>query len=241
MGTKKESKSKKKEKAKPKKKKVPKRSSKPTTSHKSSKSTNKDAELYCVCRQSWDGNSLMVQCDQCQDWFHPKCVGVSTKEAKDNPFICPSCQDKPILKLPNYKMGSYTSKMQLSYFESVGPKRLHQLYSIPDISKYYNSSTFNQQTRQNIIQQIIPPQQLQQIQHKLFQQLQSNTNHINQQKIYQLFNNELILIISEKRNKVLSMSQYLCNSSLHLNFIFMINLTFSSSSIMNFDFVYHVI
>ena len=229
MGTKKESKTKKKDKSKQKKKKVVKRSTRPTSSSKSSKSSNKDSELYCVCRQSWDGNSLMVQCDQCQDWFHPKCVGVSTKEAKDNPFICPSCQDKPILKLPSYKMGSYTSKMQLSYFESVDPKRLYQLYSIPDIAKYSNSSTFNNRSNQSIIQQIIPSQQLQQVQQKLFQQLQSNPNDIHHQKIYQQFNNELIFIISQKRSKVLSMS--------HFNKIitFILALKFSYHNLINFD------
>ena len=212
MGTKKESKaSRKKDKSKQKKKKVVKRTVRPTSSsskshNKSHNKNNKDTELYCVCRQSWDGNSLMVQCDQCQDWFHPKCVGVSTKEAKDNPFICPSCQDKPILKLPNYKMGSYTSKMQLSYYESVDPKRLYQLYSIPEINKYSKPSTLNLQSTQSIIEQIIPSKQLQQIQRKIVNQIQSNPYHITEWKVHQLFQNELILIISEYKNKVLSIS-----------------------------------
>ena len=127
-------------------------------------------------------------------------------------------------------MGSYTSKMQLSYFESVDPKRLYQLYSIPDIAKYSNSTTFNNRSSKSIIQQIIPSQQLQQIQHNLFQQLQSNPNDIHHQKIYQQYNNELIFIISEKKNKVLSIS--------HFNKIitFILALKFSYHNLIDFGF-----
>ena len=208
MGSKKDGKTtRKKDKVKQRKKKVVKRVVRPTSSNKNNHNkNNKDVELYCVCRQPWDGNSLMVQCDQCQDWFHPKCVGVSTKEAKDNPFICPSCQDKPILKLINYKMGSYTSKMQLSYYESIDPKRLYQLYSIPEINKYQQKQSIpNLSSSQTIIEQIIPPNHLQQIQDKIINDMENNPNNVSQSQFNRNFYNELILFISEKKDQVLSM------------------------------------
>ncbi|XP_078328186.1 uncharacterized protein LOC144623614 [Crassostrea virginica] len=34
----------------------------------------------------------MVQCDQCDGWFHGECVGVTTQEVADlDQYICPSC------------------------------------------------------------------------------------------------------------------------------------------------------
>lgn len=28
------------------------------------------APLYCVCRQPYDLNRFMIECDICKDWFH---------------------------------------------------------------------------------------------------------------------------------------------------------------------------
>lgn len=28
------------------------------------------APLYCVCRQPYDFNRFMIECDICNDWFH---------------------------------------------------------------------------------------------------------------------------------------------------------------------------
>ena len=30
-------------------------------------------EVFCVCKKPWDDGSFMVQCEE---WFHPKCIGV---------------------------------------------------------------------------------------------------------------------------------------------------------------------
>ncbi|XP_062609540.1 death-inducer obliterator 1-like [Saccostrea cucullata] len=44
---------------------------------------------YCVCLQS-NPKGMMVQCDNCRDWFHPWCVGISEDYAKSVPqYICP--------------------------------------------------------------------------------------------------------------------------------------------------------
>ena len=48
-------------------------------------------DVYCFCRRPDDGR-LMVQCNQCDGWFHGECVGVTTQEVADlDQYICPSC------------------------------------------------------------------------------------------------------------------------------------------------------
>lgn len=36
-------------------------------------------QLYCVCRQPDDPDNPRdyIQCDACQEWFHPECVDVT--------------------------------------------------------------------------------------------------------------------------------------------------------------------
>nr|XP_022308173.1 uncharacterized protein LOC111114177 [Crassostrea virginica] len=41
-----------------------------------------DTDVYCFCRRP-DYGRLMVQCDQCDGWFHGECVGVTTQEVAD--------------------------------------------------------------------------------------------------------------------------------------------------------------
>ena len=31
---------------------------------------------YCVCRSTTDDGSLMIECNQCPEWFHPRCIGL---------------------------------------------------------------------------------------------------------------------------------------------------------------------
>ena len=38
-------------------------------------------DQHCICRKPDDG-LLMIQCDDCLDWFHRACVGISLKEAR---------------------------------------------------------------------------------------------------------------------------------------------------------------
>ena len=38
-------------------------------------------QVYCLCRKKDDGK-LMVQCNECKEWFHDKCVGVTARQAK---------------------------------------------------------------------------------------------------------------------------------------------------------------
>ncbi|XP_033485553.2 CXXC-type zinc finger protein 1a [Epinephelus lanceolatus] len=50
--------------------------------------------VYCVCRKP-DINCFMIGCDNCTEWFHGDCIGVSEKAAKAiRVWYCPSCRDK---------------------------------------------------------------------------------------------------------------------------------------------------
>ena len=49
-------------------------------------------EVYCICGGPDDGG-LMIQCDQCQDWFHGKCVSVNEQQAREiMTYHCPVCE-----------------------------------------------------------------------------------------------------------------------------------------------------
>ena len=50
-------------------------------------------ELYCLCRTTYDKGQFYVGCDQCHDWLHGTCVGVTESEAdKMDTYICPNCE-----------------------------------------------------------------------------------------------------------------------------------------------------
>ncbi|XP_076929298.1 chromatin remodeling protein SHL-like [Bidens hawaiensis] len=54
-------------------------------------SPNKVA-VYCKCNMPYNPDELMVQCDGCIDWFHPRCIGMSSAEAKHTDhFLCETC------------------------------------------------------------------------------------------------------------------------------------------------------
>ena len=48
--------------------------------------------LYCTCRKPDDG-SFMIECENCQEWFHAHCLGLTINKARrlDN-FLCTECK-----------------------------------------------------------------------------------------------------------------------------------------------------
>ena len=46
--------------------------------------------LYCVCTQPQNPDHLMIQCEVCKDWYHPKCIGMTDEEANAlaDGFVC---------------------------------------------------------------------------------------------------------------------------------------------------------
>ncbi|KAF8977172.1 hypothetical protein BGZ46_007589, partial [Entomortierella lignicola] len=75
--------------------------SKEPSGHGISSDGDKEEQIYCLCRTSESG--MMVECDECHEWYHGPCVRVTKREAsiKTN-YICPICnlslvirRDKP--------------------------------------------------------------------------------------------------------------------------------------------------
>ena len=49
-------------------------------------------ELFCLCRQPYDSRRFMIGCDECDGWFHAKCVNLSKAEAEaSKQWKCPDC------------------------------------------------------------------------------------------------------------------------------------------------------
>ncbi|KAF9965992.1 hypothetical protein BGZ70_003605 [Mortierella alpina] len=51
---------------------------------------DREDQIYCLCRSSEAG--MMVECDECHEWYHGTCVRLTKREAsaKSN-YICPVC------------------------------------------------------------------------------------------------------------------------------------------------------
>ncbi|KAF8936496.1 hypothetical protein BGZ58_004098 [Dissophora ornata] len=55
------------------------------------KSVSKD--VYCICREPYDGVEFMIACDRCEEWFHGRCIGMKPQEAKKSShYYCDTCQ-----------------------------------------------------------------------------------------------------------------------------------------------------
>lgn len=55
-----------------------------------SSSGSSKPDVYCLCRTPESG--LMIECDQCHEWYHGPCVRVTKREAKAQmSYICPIC------------------------------------------------------------------------------------------------------------------------------------------------------
>ncbi|KAF2367356.1 Zinc finger PHD-finger, partial [Trinorchestia longiramus] len=61
-------------------------------------------ELYCFCRQPYDETQFYICCEQCEDWYHGRCIGIMQGEADDiDDYICPKCQPNNVWNLPCQK------------------------------------------------------------------------------------------------------------------------------------------
>ncbi|KAI0060755.1 hypothetical protein BV25DRAFT_929645 [Artomyces pyxidatus] len=56
--------------------------------------TKKEEELFCTCR-GYDDGTPMVQCSQCDEWYHFRCIKLGEDEASEiRVYVCPGCQEK---------------------------------------------------------------------------------------------------------------------------------------------------
>lgn len=50
--------------------------------------------VYCICR-STDGTRFMIGCDNCEEWYHGDCIGITEIDANDiKQYYCDACQAK---------------------------------------------------------------------------------------------------------------------------------------------------
>jgi hypothetical protein len=48
--------------------------------------------LYCICRKPYDKPRFMIACDECDQWFHGECVGMSERDGGlIELYYCPTC------------------------------------------------------------------------------------------------------------------------------------------------------
>ena len=51
--------------------------------------------VYCACEMPYNPDLFMVECESCEEWYHPQCVGTTKKQVeKLAHFVCPSCDKK---------------------------------------------------------------------------------------------------------------------------------------------------
>ncbi|TNV76254.1 hypothetical protein FGO68_gene16993 [Halteria grandinella] len=55
----------------------------------------KEWETFCICSKPLNPNLLYIKCDECSQWFHPSCMGLTDDEAQQQEeFYCRPCQGK---------------------------------------------------------------------------------------------------------------------------------------------------
>uniref|UniRef100_A0AAR5PPQ8 Nucleosome-remodeling factor subunit NURF301 n=1 Tax=Dendroctonus ponderosae TaxID=77166 RepID=A0AAR5PPQ8_DENPD len=68
------------------------------------KQARETQKLYCLCQQPYDDSQFYICCDNCQDWFHGRCVGILQSEADNiDEYVCPRCQKNSSVNYVNMK------------------------------------------------------------------------------------------------------------------------------------------
>jgi hypothetical protein len=58
---------------------------------------DKAGPRYCICREVYTADKPMIGCDQCSEWYHWDCLGLSSRNVnalRDVGFICTLCKTK---------------------------------------------------------------------------------------------------------------------------------------------------
>lgn len=55
---------------------------------------HREKMVYCICRKNTETPELMICCDNCEIWFHGKCVGLNNSEVKSiKKWYCSFCTE----------------------------------------------------------------------------------------------------------------------------------------------------
>ena len=69
--------------------------------------------LWCICKQPHN-NRFMICCDNCLDWYHGKCVGITKRMGKER-------EDFSLLSLTRFHgLAANVSIFLLSWIQIVG-------------------------------------------------------------------------------------------------------------------------
>lgn len=51
--------------------------------------------VYCMCEMPYNPDLFMVECEGCDEWFHPECMQLTKKEVeKMAHFVCPEVREE---------------------------------------------------------------------------------------------------------------------------------------------------
>ena len=53
----------------------------------------RSVKVYCICKMPADFDSLMIECEKCQQWFHCSCINIDQDDIPKD-WECPSCKQK---------------------------------------------------------------------------------------------------------------------------------------------------
>ncbi|KAK9841640.1 hypothetical protein WJX74_009224 [Apatococcus lobatus] len=49
--------------------------------------------VFCVCEMPYNPDAFMVACEKCDEWYHPKCLGLTKAQATQmDAFVCSYCR-----------------------------------------------------------------------------------------------------------------------------------------------------
>ena len=83
----------------------------------SSSSVPSQEPIRCVCRSDKE-EGHMIECEECGNWLHTKCVGLTRSSAKFFPFICPHCIKDLFKRLSSISQDFSLLKSHLSNLQS---------------------------------------------------------------------------------------------------------------------------
>ncbi|KAL4225956.1 CXXC-type zinc finger protein 1 [Mactra antiquata] len=67
---------------------------------------------YCICR-STDGTRFMIACDNCEEWYHGDCIGITEKDAQFiKQYYCDPCKAKDPSLATRYKHKKHKEKLE---------------------------------------------------------------------------------------------------------------------------------